>query len=143
VASETVVAVIQSRDKVAKELSALTKQLKIELKIHKKAAKDGSDKLRNLKDRMQRQMKGNEIEQYQLHLILTNKGWKYIEEKLEALKEAVLKARKDKSSCKGSLQKFKHVWGCPIESIIAQIEKILSKFGVTIEAYHGGDFNGV
>jgi hypothetical protein len=78
-----------------------------------------------------------------LHEILTDEEIKEFETKLEALKEEVQKERKDKSYCKDALQKFKDAWGCPIESVIAHIGKVIAKLGVTRERYHGGDFNGV
>jgi hypothetical protein len=43
---------------------------------------------------------------------------------------------------KDALRTCKDTMGA-VDSCIAQIEKVLARFGVTREAYHGGDFNVV
>jgi hypothetical protein len=92
---------------------------------------------------VERHAKDDEIKQHQLHEILTAEEIKELEMQVDGKKATVRTAKKNKVVCRDVLQKFKDARGCPVKSVIAQIEKVLAKYGATREAYHGGDFNGV
>jgi hypothetical protein len=77
-----------------------------------------------------------------LQEILTEEEINDIETQMVDVKEAVRTARKFQQSCKDSLKKHKDAHGCPTESIISQFEKVLGKYNVKRDVYHGGDLNG-
>jgi hypothetical protein len=134
---------IEKRDDMMNEMSAVLKQYKIDLKLHKKKGKEAEADLKKAKDHETRSSKDGEIEHHRLQEILTEEEINDIEKKLVDVKESVRTARKLKQSCKDSLKKHKDARGRPTESIIAQFEKVLRKYNAKREAYHGGDFNGV
>jgi hypothetical protein len=113
------------------------------LKIYKKRGKEALDERKKMKDEMNRQSKYMEINQHQLNEILAEEEIQDINKKVDGLKEEVCDAKKVYVECRDALRKHKNSRGCPVESVIAQLEKVLAKYGCTREAYPGGDFNGV
>jgi hypothetical protein len=67
-----------------------------------------------------------EIEQHQLNEILAEEEIKDIDKKIDGLKEEVRDAKKVCVICRDALRKHKNARGCPVESVIAQLEKVLT-----------------
>jgi F0F1-type ATP synthase membrane subunit b/b' len=84
-----------------------------------------------------------DIEQCDLKLILVDVEIDEIEELLKEAADAVTETNNVLKLSKVELTKLKLDRGCPAESLLSQNEKVLYKFGVKREAYHGKDFNGV
>jgi hypothetical protein len=92
---------VRARDEKSNELSAVLKQFKIELKLHKKKLNeaDADAELKKDKDVEARKAKGDELEQHWLHEILTEQEIGEIESQITGAKEMVRTAKKVKQSC--------------------------------------------
>jgi hypothetical protein len=99
--------------------------------------------LKKEKDVEARNAKGDKLEQHWLHEILTEQEIGEIESQITGAKEMVRTAKKVKQSCIDALKKHKDARGRPVQSLVAQFEKVLAKYSAKREAYHDCDFNGV